>query len=102
MDLHPTEIRLTRGRTALAVTWDDGTIAMLPAALLRERARDAQSVWLAVAGLAVPANDDVTITAVEPVGNYAVRLTFSDGHDRGIFPWRHLGEIAAAAAPAAA
>ena len=31
--------------------------------------------------------NDLTITAVEPVGNYAVRLTFSDGHDRGIFPW---------------
>jgi DUF971 family protein len=37
----------------------------------------------------------VSITAIDPVGNYAVRLTFSDGHNTGIFSWsylRHLGE----------
>ena len=102
MDIHPTEIRLTRGRTALAVTWDSGATALLPAALLRERARDAQSVRLAAQGLAVPVADDLTITAVEPIGSYAIRLTFSDGHDRGIFPWRYLDEIATAAAPATA
>lgn len=33
---------------------------------------------------------DVTITALEPVGNYAVQPTFSDGHDTGIFSWDYL------------
>lgn len=92
----PTEIRLERGRSRLSVTWDDGTTDAFPAPLLRERARDANSVRFAVNGWAVPAASDLTITAVEPIGNYAIRLAFSDGHDRGIFPWAYLTEIAAA------
>jgi DUF971 family protein len=35
----------------------------------------------------------VAITAVEPVGNYAIQLTFSDGHDSGIFTWPYLYEL---------
>ena len=100
----PTEIRLERGRSRLSVTWDNGTTDAFPAPLLREKARDANSVRFAVNGWAVPAAPDLTITAVEPIGNYAVRLAFSDGHDRGIFPWAYLTEIAAAGSsgPAAA
>jgi DUF971 family protein len=37
----------------------------------------------------------VKIIAVEPTGNYAVRLTFSDGHNTGIFSWPYLHEIGA-------
>lgn len=33
---------------------------------------------------------DVTILSVEPVGNYAVKLAFSDGHDTGLFSWDYL------------
>ena len=94
--MHPTEIRLERDRSRLSVTWDDGTTDAFPAPLLREKARDANSVRITVNGWAVPAAPDLTITAVEPIGNYAVRLAFSDGHDRGIFPWAYLTEIAAA------
>jgi DUF971 family protein len=93
--MNPTEIRLTRDRTHLAVTWDNGAISAFPAVLLREKARDANSVRIAVNNWAVPAAAGLTITHVEPIGNYAVRLAFSDGHDRGIFPWAYLNEIAA-------
>jgi DUF971 family protein len=41
----------------------------------------------------VTAAPDLTITEVEPIGNYAVRLAFSDGHHRGIYPWAYLVEI---------
>jgi len=98
----PTEIRVERGRSRLAVTWEDGSTDAFPAPLLREKARDANSVRFAVNGWAVPAAQDLTITAVEPIGNYAVRLAFSDGHDRGIFPWAYLTEIAAGTCNAAA
>jgi DUF971 family protein len=91
--MHPTEIRLSRDRTSLSVTWENGAARTYPAALLRERARDAGSVRTAVDGWSVPARGDLTITAVEPIGNYAVRLAFSDGHDRGIYPWTYLVEI---------
>jgi DUF971 family protein len=37
----------------------------------------------------------VTITKVQPVGNYAVRLAFDDGHDTGIFTWKFLSETGA-------
>lgn len=94
--MHPTEIRLDRNRTHLSVTWEDGDTVAFPAAVLRDHARDARSVRLSVDNWAVPANADLTIVKVEAIGNYAVRLAFSDGHDRGIFPWAYLNEIAAA------
>ena len=37
--------------------------------------------------------EDVAIDAIEPVGNYAVKLVFSDGHDTGIFSWDYLLEL---------
>ncbi len=37
---------------------------------------------------------DVRVTAVEPVGNYAVRLVFSDGHDSGLYTWDMLYRLA--------
>jgi len=36
---------------------------------------------------------DVMITAVEPVGNYAVKLVFDDGHDSGLYSWDYLHEL---------
>jgi len=93
--VNPTEIRLDRNRTRLRVTWENGATASYAAALLRDRARDATSVRIAVDDWAVPAASDLTITKVEPVGNYGIRLAFSDGHDRAIFPWAYLAEIAA-------
>jgi DUF971 family protein len=92
--MHPTELNLNRDRTQLAVTWDNGSSEVFPAAVLRHYARDAASVRRTVDGLTRPATSGITIIAVEPVGNYAVRLVFSDGHDRGIFPWSYLAEIA--------
>ena len=94
--MHPTEIRLNRERTRLSVTWEDGATSALSAALLREKARDAGTVRIGLNGWAVPTPAGLTIATVEPIGNYAVRLAFSDGHDRGIFPWAYLNEIAAA------
>ncbi len=95
MPMHPTEITLDRDRRRLSVTWDNGATDVFPAALLRDSARDAGSVRLAVDNWAVPAARELTITKVEAIGNYAVRLAFSDGHDRGIFPWAYLNDIAA-------
>jgi DUF971 family protein len=92
--MNPTEIRLDASRTQLLVTWDNGVTSTYAASALRDRARDAGSVRTAINDWAVPAAPDLTITAVDPVGNYAVRLAFSDGHDRGIFPWPYLAEIA--------
>jgi DUF971 family protein len=90
---NPTQIRLDRQRKYLAITWDDGATTTFPATLLRRRAKDAASVRRTVDGEALFAPSELTIVAVEPIGNYAVQVVFSDGHDRGIFPWDYLAEI---------
>nr|WP_244575527.1 DUF971 domain-containing protein [Rhizobium sp. 11515TR] len=38
--------------------------------------------------------DNIQVADIEPIGSYGVRLVFSDGHDRGIYPWQYLREIA--------
>lgn len=90
---NPTQIRLDRQRKHLTITWDDGATTIFPATLLRQRAKDAASVRRTVDGEALFAASALTIVSVEPVGNYAIQLVFSDGYDRGIFPWAYLAEI---------
>ena len=90
----PTEIRLRPDRRALAVRFDDGANFDLPAEYLRVLSPSAE-----VQGHSpeqrktVPGKRDVTIAAVTPVGNYAVRLTFSDRHDSGLYTWRYLRKL---------
>ncbi len=92
----PTEIRLRKDRRAVVVRFDDGRDYDLAAEYLRVLSPSAE-----VQGHSpeqrqtVPGKADVLVTAIDPVGNYAVRLTFSDGHDTGLFSWpylRRLGE----------
>lgn len=90
-----TEIRLLRAEKALQVAFDDGTRARLPAEYLRVESPSAE-----VQGhspdqkVVVAGRRHVGIIAVEPVGNYAVRLTFDDLHDTGIYTWAALHELA--------
>jgi DUF971 family protein len=89
--LTPTEIRLQRAENLLHVTFDDGSTASLPAEYLRVESPSAE-----VQGHSpdqrqlVPGKRNVGITSIEPTGNYAIRLIFSDGHDTGIFSWDYL------------
>ena len=87
----PVELRVTPGARALEVDFDDGASFRLPAEFLRVESPSAE-----VQGhgpnqkTIVPGKREVTLTAVEPVGNYAVRLIFSDGHSTGIYSWPTL------------
>jgi len=74
-------------RTALALHWDDRTLA-LPAALLRARCRCAECVAASRRG--EQAATEAALLDAIPVGHYAVQLRFSDGHERGIYPWEYL------------
>jgi DUF971 family protein len=93
-DAWPTEIRLRRDRRSLDVRFDDGAAFDLPAEFLRVLSPSAE-----VQGHSpeqrqtVGGKIDVTIAAVDPVGNYAVRLTFSDRHDSGIYSWAYLRKL---------
>jgi DUF971 family protein len=89
-----TEIRLNRAERRLDVAFDDGTRASLPAEYLRVESPSAE-----VQGHSpdqrqtVGGKRLVGIAAIEPVGNYAVRLIFDDRHDTGIFSWDYLHEL---------
>ncbi len=89
--LQPTEIRLKREEKALEVTFEDGNTYTIPAELLRVESPSADVQGHAPSQKKVVAGRrHVGIMAVEPVGNYAVRLKFDDLHDTGIFTWNTL------------
>lgn len=87
----PSELRVSKDRTLLTVTFPGHQPMELTAELLRVTSPSAE-----VQGhspdqrVTVPGKRDVSITRIEPTGNYAVRITFSDGHDSGIFTWTYL------------
>ena len=89
-----TEIRLNTAERILEVEFDDGAHFSYPAEYLRVESPSAE-----VQGHAphqkqiVPGRRHVGIMAIEPVGNYAVRLVFDDLHDTGIYSWEYLHEL---------
>ena len=95
----PTDIRLSADRLTLTMEWDDGRRDALPAALLRENCQAAGEKRLRLIGLDAPARPGLTIAAVRAVGHYAVNIAFSDGNDRGIYPWALLRTLAEREAP---
>jgi DUF971 family protein len=92
--LTPTEIRLRRAEKLLEVAFDDGSRFALPAEYLRVESPSAE-----VQGhgpgqkVTVAGRRHVGILRVEPVGNYAVRIVFDDGHDTGLYTWAYLYEL---------
>ena len=91
----PTELRVTADRAALTVGFDDGETFRLPAPLLRAMTPSAQDRGHGGPSFApVPGvGDGVRLEQVEPVGRYAVRLGFSDGHSSGLYTWARLHRI---------
>ncbi|MEM7696497.1 MAG: gamma-butyrobetaine hydroxylase-like domain-containing protein [Pseudomonadota bacterium] len=82
----PARLMVSAGRDALTVTFEDGEAVTLSAEHLRVFTPSAERVGHGGAPLVIGGKRTVTLTRVEPVGNYAVRLVFSDGHDTGIYP----------------
>jgi len=94
--MRPIEINVKTASRCLDIVWEDGTNDSYAFALLRERCLCAECRSAAIRGDGkIPAiGDDVVITGIEPVGNYAIQLVFSDRHDRGIYPFSYLRELA--------
>jgi DUF971 family protein len=90
----PVELRLKKTEKLLEVAYDDGSRFRLPAEYLRVESPSAEvqghgpGQKTLVAGRA-----HVGIIALEPVGNYAVRITFDDLHETGIYSWAYLYEL---------
>jgi len=93
-DLWPTELRVSKDRHRLTVSFNDGQSFELTAEMLRVLSPSAE-----VQGhgkgqkVTVPGKRHVGILSMTPTGNYAVRIGFDDLHDTGIFTWTYLREL---------
>ncbi len=90
----PSELRLSNGGKMLQVSFEDGRTYDLTAELLRVESPSAEVQGHSAAEKrTVGGKLNVIITGVDPVGNYAVRLTFDDGHDTGLYTWEYLDRV---------
>jgi DUF971 family protein len=90
----PVEIRLTKDRRALQVTYDDGSAFSLSAELLRVTSPSAEVQGHSEAQRkTVGGKRNVTILSVDPIGNYAVKIGFDDMHSTGIYSWGFLRDL---------
>lgn len=92
--MQPINVELVDGATALALTWPDCGVRRLGAELLRRASRAATEIRRQVDGIELVVPLGLHVVSIEAIGSYALRLSFSDGHDRGIYPWPYLRELA--------
>jgi DUF971 family protein len=85
--------------TELCILWDDGSESYFPAEFLRKHSPSAQNIGEVdilgnkYGGDGPKKFPGVTIKGWDLVGNYAIRPTFSDGHNSGLFSWQYLAEL---------
>ena len=91
MDHVPSEIKLQKKSRQISISFDDGSHFELPFEYLRVHSPSAD-----VQGhgpgqeILQKGKENVQVTNIEPVGHYAVRLVFDDGHDTGLYAWDYL------------
>jgi DUF971 family protein len=98
----PRKIDLKKDR-GLTIEWDDGTTSYYSIAYLRKmspsaearqvREQMAKNPLTVLPASAVGKGGPLRAASAELVGNYAIRVRFSDGHDTGIYSWAYLREI---------
>ena len=91
----PSELRLSADKRLLTVSFEDGAHYALGAEYLRVQtpSAEARGHGGAVKPPPVTGKQDVRIARLEPVGNYAVRIVFDDGHDSGLYSWDFLAAL---------
>jgi len=93
-DPTPLDIRLRKQSRCLTISFDDGATFDLSFEYLRVYSPSAE-----VKGhgpgqeVLQTGKEDVGIARIEPVGHYALKLVFDDGHDTGLYSWRYLHEL---------
>ena len=90
----PTDLVFDRGAKLLRVAFDDGSAFDIPFELLRVESPSAQNKGHGpVPPPPVKGKANVGVVRAEPVGRYAVRIVFDDGHDTGLYSWDLLHEL---------
>ncbi|MBB4197648.1 hypothetical protein CCR94_13055 [Rhodoblastus sphagnicola] len=90
----PIEVRLADAGATLHLVYAQGEAFALPAEFLRVLTPSAEARGHnGQGGHTVSGKAKVRVTGVDPVGNYALRLTFDDGHHTGLYTWEYLREL---------
>jgi len=90
----PTEIKLHQASRVMELSFADGTIFRMPYEYLRVYSPSAEVRGHGPGQETLQVGKrEVTIAEVEPVGHYAIRPRFSDGHDTGIYSWEYLNDL---------
>ena len=93
--MNPIAITYHKKSKTLEVAWPDGVACELPAELLRVYSPSAEARGHSEADRVLQTGKKhVGVQALEPIGNYAIRITFDDGHDTGIYSWSFLRDLA--------
>ena len=91
----PCEVRLNHGRDVLTIVFDSGARFELRAEYLRVESPSAEVRNHGGPKNIVTGKQNVKIAGLEPVGNYALRVAFDDGHDSGLYSWDYLHKLGA-------
>lgn len=87
----PTELKLQQAERQLVISFDSGETFVLPCEYLRVYSQSAEVTGHAPDQAVLQVGKQaVNIDTITPVGNYAVKLQFDDGHDSGIYTWEWL------------
>jgi len=90
----PTDIILHQKSKALEIAFDDGARYRLPAEFLRVFSPSAEVRGHGAGQERLQVGKrDVGISGIEPVGQYALKISFDDGHDTGLYTWEYLHEL---------
>lgn len=90
----PTSIQLHQQSRFLEITFDDGACFKLSCEFLRVYSPSAEVMGHGVGeGILQLGKEDVNIVSIEPVGNYAIKLAYDDGHSSGIYSWDYLYDL---------
>ena len=92
--IKPTEIRYIKKTNTLALTFEDGVNANLTTEYLRCFSPSAEVKGHGPGQEVLQKGKEHTgIDAIEPVGNYAIKINFDDGHNTGLYSWDYLYDL---------
>lgn len=92
----PARIDVSQTLDALELTSANDELLRLPAGRLRAACRCAHCIRARIDGVFPERFEGLAIVEIRPIGGYAINITFSDGHNRGIYPWSLLQALSAA------
>ena len=94
MSGHPTEIKLHQQSRLLEIAFDDGAHYQMPYEFLRVYSPSAEVRGHGPGQETLQVGKkEISVLEVEPVGSYAMKIAYDDGHDSGLYTWEYLDEL---------